>query len=66
MIDAAVSQLDPDVAQRVEEAQKQGKAVLVVNNGGSPEAIPVDDSMGLEQFDPQEAIFSAKITARKL
>ena len=65
MIDSAVSQLDPEVAQQAEGAHKQGKAVLVVNDGGGGEAILVDDSMRLDQFDPQKAIFSAKITARK-
>jgi arsenite methyltransferase len=65
MINAAVDQLDPDVAQKVEEAKIQGQAVIVVNDGGGGEVIQVGDSMGLDQFDPQKAIFSAKITARK-
>ena len=65
MVDAAVEQLDPEVAQQVETAKAKGKAVLIVNEGGDGQVIEVDESMGFENFDPQKAIFSAKITARK-
>ena len=65
IIEAAVEQLDPQAAQKVEEAKKQGKAVLVVNEGDDSKVIEVDLSDGFENFDPQKAIFSAKITAWK-
>ncbi len=65
IIDAAVKQLDPEAAQKFAEAKKQGKAVLVVNEGDDKKVIEVDASDGFENFDPQKAIFSAKITARK-
>jgi len=65
MIDTAVDQLDLESALKVEEAKTQGKAVMVVNDGGGGEVIQVDELVGLDQFDPKKAIFSAKITARK-
>ena len=65
MIDAATEQLDPDLQQKVEAAKKDGRAVVVVNDVGNSEIIEVDDSMEFENFDPQKAIFSAKITAWK-
>jgi SAM-dependent methyltransferase len=65
MIDAAVEQLDPEVAQKVETAKKEGKAVLVMGDGGDAEVIEVDESPDFENFDPQKAIFSARITAIK-
>jgi arsenite methyltransferase len=65
IIEAAVEQLDPEVAQKVEEAKQQGKAVLILNEGDGSKVIEVNPSDGFENFDPQKAIFSAKITARK-
>ena len=65
MIDTMVGQLGPEVAQQIEDAKKQGKAVLVVNEGDDRKVIEVNPSEGFENFDPQKAIFSAKITARK-
>ncbi len=64
MIDAAVDQLDPELKVQVEDAKKDGRAVLVVNEGGEGELIEVDGK-DFKDFDPQKAIFSAKITARK-
>jgi SAM-dependent methyltransferase len=65
IIEAAVEQLDPEVAQKVEEAKQQGKSVLVINEGDGNKLIEVNPSDGFENFDPQKAIFSAKITAWK-
>ena len=65
IIEAAVEQLDPEVAQKVAEAKQQGKAVLVLNEGDGSKLIEVNPSDGFENFDPQKAIFSAKITAWK-
>ncbi len=64
MIDTAVDQLDPELKAQVEEAKNDGRAVLVVNEGGEGEIIEVDGD-AFKDFDPQKAIFSAKITARK-
>lgn len=65
MIDAAVEQLDPKVAHQIEAAKQKGKVVLVINEGGDGKIIEVDKNKGFENFDPQKAIFSARITARK-
>ena len=64
MINAAVDQLDPELRAQVEDTKKDGRAVLVVNEGGEGELIEVD-GQEFKDFDPQKAIFSAKITARK-
>jgi ubiquinone/menaquinone biosynthesis C-methylase UbiE len=65
MIDAATEQLDPKLQQQIEAAKKDGKVVVVVNNVGNSEVIEIDDHMEFKDFDPQKAIFSAKITAWK-
>ncbi len=64
MIDTAIEQIDPELKIQVEEAKKDGRAVLVVNEGGEGEILEVDGK-AFKDFDPQKAIFSAKITARK-
>ncbi len=64
MIESAVDQLDPELKAQVEEAKNDGRAVLVVNEGGEGEIIEFDGE-AFKDFDPQKAIFSAKITARK-
>jgi DNA-binding protein YbaB len=63
MIDAAIEQLDPEVAAQVEEAKAKGKAVMVINEGSDADVIEVDESV--VDFDPQKAVFSARITAHK-
>ena len=65
MIDAAIEQIDPELKAQVEEAKGNGRAVLVINDGGEGKLIEVDDEKSFKDFDPQKAIFSAKITARK-
>jgi len=65
MIEAAVEQLEPEVAAQVEAAKAKGKAVMIVNEGSGAEVIEVDESLDFENFDPQKAIFSARITAIK-
>ncbi len=64
MIESAVDQLDPELRAQVDAAKKDGKAVLVVNEGGNGELIEVNGEE-FKDFDPQKAVFSAKITARK-
>jgi len=64
-IDAAVDQLDPEISAQVEAAKKAGTAVVVVGEGGDSEVIRIESTEGFENFDPQKAIFSAKITAFK-
>ena len=63
MIEAAVEQLDPEAAALVEAAKAKGKAVMIVDAGDRAEVIEVEESMA--DFDPQKAVFSARITARK-
>ena len=65
MIDSATEQLDPELQQQIEAAKNDGKAVVVVNDVGNSEVIEIDDNVEFENFDPQKAIFSAKITACK-
>ncbi len=45
MIDAAVEQLDPEIAAQVEEAKAKGKKVMVINEGGDADVIEIDDSV---------------------
>jgi len=63
IIDAAVDQIDPELKAQADEAKKDGRDVLVVNDGGEGQLIEVDEAF--KDFDPQKAIFSAKITAQK-
>jgi len=63
IIDAAIDQLDPEVAAKVEEAKAKGKVAMVINEGSDADVIEVDASEA--DFDPQKAVFSAKITAWK-
>lgn len=65
VIDAAIDQIDPALKVQVKEAEGNGRAVLVVNDGGEGELIEIDGEEAFEDFDPQKAVFSAKITARK-
>ena len=65
IIETAVEQLDPELNQQIAEAKQQGKAVMVINEGDGSKLIEVNPSDGFENFDPQKAIFSAKITAWK-
>jgi arsenite methyltransferase len=65
VIDSAIGQLDPELAAKVEKSKSEGKAVLLVGEGGDRELIEVENAGNYREFDPQKAIFSAKITARK-
>lgn len=65
MVDSAIQQLDPELAAQVEGAKSEGKAVMVVNEGGKSEIIGIEKMGDFKDFDPQKAIFSAKITAYK-
>jgi arsenite methyltransferase len=65
MIDAAIDQIDPELKAQVEEAKGNGRAALVINEFGETELIGIDGMDEFKDFDPQKAIFSAKITARK-
>ncbi len=56
MINEAIEQIAPDLKSQIKAVDRNGQAVLVVNNGADH---------ALAEFDPQKAIFSAKITARK-
>lgn len=62
MISAAVEQLDPEVAAQVEAAKAKGKAVMVIDDGSGGQIVEIDESVN---FDPQKAVFSARITAQK-
>ena len=65
MVEAAVEQLDPEVAKQVEEAKKTGKPVVVVSDGLGGQVLEVDDPASLEQVDLNKTVFSAKVTATK-
>jgi SAM-dependent methyltransferase len=64
VIDAAVQQLDPDLSVQLENTKDQGKAVLVINEGDDRRLIEIEGE-AYKDFDPQKAIFSAKVTAFK-
>jgi arsenite methyltransferase len=65
MIDTAIEGLDPDLKAQVKEAKAKGKVMMIVNEDGEGEMIEIPDGEEFKAFDPQKAIFSAKITARK-
>ena len=60
----AVQQLDPDLSLQLENAKEQGKAVLVINDSVDSKLIEIEGEAN-KDFDPQKAIFSAKVTAVK-
>ena len=60
-----VADLGPEFTARLEAAKVDGARVVVVNDGGEGELIPIPESDHFADFDPQKAIFSAKITAVK-
>jgi arsenite methyltransferase len=65
MIAVATEQLDPDLQKKIEQAKASGEAIVLVNDVGNSEVIEIDGSQEFEDFDPQKAVFSAKITAWK-
>jgi SAM-dependent methyltransferase len=65
VIDSALEQLDPELAVQVDVAKSEGRTVLVVNDGLDSELIEIDNTAAFKDFDPQKAIFSAKVTAYK-
>ncbi len=65
MIDTALEQLGPDIKTQIEEAGEKGKAVLVINEDSDQDVIVLEDADVIQDFDPQKAVFSAKVTARK-
>jgi arsenite methyltransferase len=62
--EAAVEQLDPELKDQVKQAQADGKAVFVVNEGIDGDVIEVDLNEN-QGFDPRKAVYSAKVTAFK-
>lgn len=65
MIDAAVDQLGPEIKAQVEAARGNGRIAMIANEENDREVVTIEDLSFLSEFDPQKAIFSAKITARK-
>jgi arsenite methyltransferase len=65
MIDTAIDQLDSEIKSQIEEAGGNGQAVMIINEDSDKEVIVVEDVEAIQDFDPQKAIFSAKITAQK-
>jgi SAM-dependent methyltransferase len=65
VIAAATQQLAPDLQERMDASKKDRQVVLVVNDVGNSEVIELAETHDFEHFDPQKAIFSAKITADK-
>ena len=65
MVDAMLADLGPEFNAQLDAAKADGTRVVVVNDGGDGELIQIPDSDELVDFDPQKAVFSAKITAMK-
>jgi SAM-dependent methyltransferase len=63
LLDEAVDQLEPELAQQIKEARTEGKTLLVDAVAG--EMVTVDTPADGEPLDLRHAIFSAKIRARK-
>jgi ubiquinone/menaquinone biosynthesis C-methylase UbiE len=65
MINAAVDQLDPELKSRIAQAKEKGRSVIVLQEGpGSADLIEIDPAE-TGNFDPNKAVFSARVTARK-
>ena len=60
-----LADLGPELTARLDAAKSDGVRVVVVNDGGDGELIQIPDSDEWVDFDPQKAVFSAKITAVK-
>jgi arsenite methyltransferase len=65
MMDAALESLAPELKAQVVPAKGANRTVMVVNDGMGGKVIQVPDLPMGADFDPQKAIFSAKITGRK-
>jgi propanediol dehydratase small subunit len=65
MVEAALESLDQEVKAQMAAAKGSGQPVLAVNDGRGGDLIQVSDSEPGNVFDPQKAVFSAKITAHK-
>jgi len=65
MIDSAVDQLGPEIKAQIEEAGGNSQAVMIINEDSDQDVIVVEDAADIKDFDPQKAIFSAKVTAIK-
>jgi arsenite methyltransferase len=64
IVDEAVRQLDPELQAQIEQAKLEGKGVMVLQEDiGETRVIEVDPEEA--DFDPQKAVFSARVTARK-
>ena len=62
MVDAMLADLGPEMNDRLAAAKETEEKVIVINDGVEGDLIHLN---GIEDFDPQKAIFSAKITAVK-
>lgn len=61
----AVSQLDPEVQSQISKAGKEGRGVMLIQDGvGQGELIQLSDEQAAS-FDPEKAVFSARVTAHK-
>ena len=65
MVGAMLADMGPEFSAQLESAKEEGVKMVAVNVGGEGELIRLSDSDGFKDFDPQKAIFSAKITATK-
>jgi SAM-dependent methyltransferase len=65
VIESAVQQLEPELSAKVERAKLEGKAVLVKSEGEDGKVVEIVNKDGFQDFNPQKAIYSAKITAFK-
>jgi arsenite methyltransferase len=65
MVDSVIQSLDPELTAEFEHAQAQGKGVLIINEGDGKKLVEVEPGELSQDFNPQKAIFSAKVTAVK-
>jgi SAM-dependent methyltransferase len=64
MIDVAIGELDLEITGKIEDAKHQEKTMLLFNDGGEKRLIEIS-AEDYPDFDPQKAIFSARVTAVK-
>jgi hypothetical protein len=65
VIDSAIKQIEPKFTAKPEKAERENKAVLAAGDGIDGDPFEVEARDDFADFDPQKAIYSAKITAIK-
>lgn len=65
IVDEAVKQLDPELQAQIEQAKQEGRGVMILQEDVSQAQIFEIEPDELPDFDPQKAVFSARVTAIK-